>query len=116
MSEKATKHSANFSEEVLGFFADHDIREHLFWTQDLKFFILCNDLFHWGCSDLEPLTEETMPELARACKDAGDDGPLLYCARRRGMRPQAPMYKHFNRENQSLFDAAGPERDRDEPW
>jgi hypothetical protein len=105
----------DFTNRVLAFFAENDIREYLFWTQDLHFFILCNDLFCWGCSDLEPLAEESLLDLARACADAGDDGPLLYCARRRGMRPQIAMYEHFEERNWPLFDSAGPEREKVQP-
>lgn len=104
------KKPQDFTTEVLKFFADNDIREYLFWTQDLRFFVLCNDLFHWGSSDMEPLTKENLPELVRACQEAGDDGPLLFCARRRGMRPQAAMYQHLDEKNWPLFDTAGPDR------
>lgn len=104
------KKPQEFMAEVLKIFADHDIREYLFWTQDLRFFVTCNDLFHWGSSDLEPLTAESLPDLVRACEEAEDDGPLLYCARRRYMRPQAAMYRHLAEKHWPLFDAAGPER------
>lgn len=92
--------------------AEHDIASSLFWSDKLEMFINCNDLFFWGCADLEPITESTFPELKQALDDAGDgDGPYLYCARRRKMRPQGATYTWFDKKNIKLFNACGPERE-----
>ena len=86
----------------------------------------CNDLFFWGCSDLEVVTPETLPFLEKAikdCKDIDDNndpkvlgadpeliGMDLYCCRQRGMRPQGACYpKH--KEYWPLIDACGEERE-----
>jgi hypothetical protein len=36
---------------------------------------------------------------------------LLWCCRKRAMRPQAAYYKYYPESEWALFDAAGPERD-----
>lgn len=84
----------------------------LYWNKDLEFWIVCSDLFAWALADLEKVTPEDFPEFKKALEDAGgDDGPLLYCCRKRGMRPQGAFYNHFDKENWPLFDACGPERE-----
>jgi len=37
---------------------------------------------------------------------------LLYCARKRKMRPQGAMYEYLNKENWPLFDECGPVREK----
>lgn len=109
----------NVQEHVLPFFstiAKHDLFSEAYWHQDFKFLgIICNDVFAWGCGDLEEVASiDDVNQLDRACEEAGEiDGPILYCARRRGMRPQGAMYKGFQKENWILFDACGPEREID---
>ena len=100
------------NEQLLKLIAERDCYGVLFWNSDLEFFINCNDFFAWGCADAEPVqTPEDVGALERAFQDAGDDGPLLYCARRRGMRPQGAYYDHIEKEHWPLFDACGPERE-----
>lgn len=92
--------------------AKHDIRDSLMWNSDLEFAIDCSDVFAWACADAEDITsDQDIDALAQAVQDAGDDGPLLYCARRRHMRPQGAMYDHLKPANWSHFDACGPVRE-----
>lgn len=141
---------------ILSVFSDGDAMDDLWWQVDdgeVRFFVNCNDFFYWACSDLEPIeTYVDVVALRQAMTDAKatKDGegnikgswwwPLLYCARRRGMRPQTPYFRGHMQENvnnklrggtypdvfsmtypyeidglssdaRALFDAAGPERD-----
>lgn len=92
--------------------AEHEVNDQIWWTEDLEFFVNCSDLFYWACSDVEPVeTDSDIDLLIKACKDAGLDGPLLYCARKRGVRPQGAYYKHFSPEARPLFDQCGAYRE-----
>lgn len=78
--------------------------------------INCNDVFFWGSADAEDLSPETLGDLDAAIADChGDEesGALLYCARRRGMRPQGAMYKYIPKNLWAFFDACGPYRETD---
>lgn len=90
----------------------------------LATYVNCNDFFAWGCSDSEPVASEADIDLLQQsiddCKGDGTgdndflnvlDAALLYCARRRQMRPQGAFYKHLQKDNHKLFDACGPERE-----
>ena len=111
---------AAFLWRVLEQFA-FDYCDELFWRVDdghLSIHVTCSDQFFWGAADCEPITPESLPELIQARRDAeaaagdaGYDWPLLYCARRRGMRPQGAVYKHLEPALHPLFDACGPERE-----
>lgn len=93
-----------------------DLTSTLWWRYEtdlnspLQFYIDCSDVFFWGTSDLEPITPETLSQFEQALDDAGEDGPTLYCARRRQMRPQGATYRHIDSKHWPLFDACGPER------
>lgn len=102
---------ADFVFELLQITAKHDAHSEVFWTEDLKFSIICNDFFWWGCSDAEEITYE---DLALLDECLGKDfvwGPLLYCAKRRGMRPQGAFYGDIPDKLKPEFDACGPERE-----
>ena len=107
-------------------------QEDLFWRIDgvyapVTCFINCSDLFVWGCADLEPVTPENIDDLVRAIDDvrAADivdqgpgadphafEGPALFVARVRKMRPQRPCFKDWEKRPAicALFNACGPER------
>ena len=78
--------------------------------------INCNDQFAWAYADCEPVTDLDL--LEQCYKDCigliGEigyiDAPLLYIARKRGMRPQGCCYPSDERL-WHLFDATGPERE-----
>ena len=104
---------------VMSLFAFDDC-DWLFWRFTdgrLTIYVNCNDVFAWGCSDVEELTAENLHDAAQAKADVmalGGKGsynwPLLFCARQRKMRPQGAMYKHIDPALWPLFDAAGPPR------
>jgi hypothetical protein len=104
--------------DLLRLVALKDRADCLFWTSDLNFAINCNDIFAWACADCEPVESgKDVLALEQAFNDAGEeDGPILYCCRRRKMRPQGAVYKegnveHIARANWPLFDACGPVRE-----
>lgn len=102
--------------ELLRLASKYDACESLQWTEDLRFFINCNDVFFWACADAEKVTKADVPLLAQCWLLAGAiDGDMLYCARKRKLRPQGAMYKFIDEENWHLFDAVGPERDPKTP-
>ena len=104
--------------DVLRLFAEHDMQDQLFWRVDEKtvsFFVNCNDLFFWACSDAEPITPETLPVLRQAIADCvavdpmqPEEGLTLYACRQRRMRPQGCCYPE--EKFWSLIDTCGPER------
>ena len=100
---------------ILKLFAKYDCFTELMWNTNLDFAIICSDAFWWACADAEPIeSKEDIQNLKLAlqdCGDSGSDGPLLYCARRRKMRPQGAMYKYIHQTNKHLFDKCGPERE-----
>lgn len=78
---------------------------------DLSVFVLCNDMFYWGCADCEKITQENYQLLEKSFEDiSGDYGALLFVARLRKMRPQGAYYKYIDKERRKYFDECGPER------
>ena len=106
---------------LLKFVSEHDIHRELWWRCDdeyapITFFLNCNDMFYWGCSDCEELTVGDLGALEQAIKDADAICPIegwgtaVFIARKRGMRPQKPAYPK-DVKMWPLFDLCGPERD-----
>ena len=95
------------------FIAEWDIYNELYWQEDLTCFIQCNDQFYWGCSDLEELEAADLPLLEECLKIDDCEGPLLYCAKKRKMRPQGAAYQYISKKNWKHFDDCGPPRDSD---
>lgn len=122
-------------------YAHGDFAEEIWWRTDtiyspVTFFMQCNDLFYWACSDAEVLTPENIDRLDIAIKDVKvamdmdydrlpkdrefdldkwtTDIPkyasILFCARERKMRPQLPYYEYIPKELHELFNACGPGR------
>lgn len=102
--------------ELLRLFEGEDT-DSLWWTCDsegnLRFFVKCSDLFAWGGSDVEEIALDTPDDLhvlREARAEAEHDWPLLWVARKRGMRPQGGYYKYLDEDVWHLFDTCGPER------
>lgn len=101
-----------FVERLLKITATHDFCASISWTEELEFYVNCNDLFFWGCSDLEDIsTDEDLDLLEKSFIDAPIYGAYLYCARRRKMRPQGAIYKSIPEEEVKFFDECGPRRE-----
>lgn len=114
--------------DVLRLQDDYDCYgEPIYWATHGKyapvtFFVMCNDLFWWATADAERLASEDMPDLRRAIHDVRETGAytltldiyntgcMLWCARKRRMRPQRPAYPRHEIVR-ALFDACGPERE-----
>lgn len=101
---------SDFINSVLRLASKYEFHDDLFWTADLRFFVKCNDLFWWATADMEEITPDTLAELEKAYKDHAHYGDVLYCCRRRSMRPQGAFYRDFNESIWDVFDACGPER------
>ena len=98
-------------EVIMSKVAELDETGGVWWNSSLEVFVPCNDFFSWGCSDCEPLLVSDIPELERAVNDSVFDGLLLYCSRKRKMRPQGRAYSFLDEETYHLFDECGPKRD-----
>lgn len=106
--------------KVLTFFGevvdDHDSLWWRVYDDRVVWLVNCNDLFAWGCSDCEEITEENFPMLEQAFKDCCEaigkhsfNYSDLWIARVRKMRPQGAAYPD-DEKLWPLFDACGPER------
>jgi len=97
--------------------AEYDIVDSIHWTEKLEFFISCNDIFMWGCADGEEVESQIDVELLQRalvdCDELGVDymGPILYCARKRKLRPQGAYYSYIDKKLWHLFHECGPERE-----
>lgn len=116
-----------FIRRVLSIVDRFDFHDCILWYceegKPVQFFVGCNDLFWWATADCQVVTPENVDELERAFVDAAaaDDccayGPMLFCARMRGERPQGAAYPINFKDYQprtafwTLLDACGPERD-----
>jgi hypothetical protein len=105
-------------EHIIPFFqavAELDLFGEVMWQPDFSSLsVICSDVFYWGCADCEPVESlEDIELLIKSCKEASFDGAILYCARKRGMRPQGAMYKLLDKNIHHLFDECGPEREID---
>lgn len=108
---------------LLKLVAKYDIISSICWNEDLEFYILCSDSFFWGCSDSEDIcNQEDVDLLEQSIKDHESIltlnkvitygfADLLYCSRKRKLRPQGAMYKSIPKCLWSLFDECGPERE-----
>lgn len=104
--------------DLLRLFAFNDT-DNLWWRDEdgvLTFYVTCGDTFWWATADSEQVTESDLPELRQAKVDmTGMDHdwmwPILWVARKRGMRPMRAFYGNIDGPMRVLLDAAGPERD-----
>lgn len=146
--------------EVLKIFRELDMEDELYWHFHAKpydwqkpeyveyptFAVSCSDSFHWASADGEEIEPEDIPLLKQCIEDLkatgaeawGAEVPLLYAARKRGMRPMRlwlqrlrtgnygkdtrteaqreeweSKYGETHEKMYQLFIAAGPERTRE---
>lgn len=117
-----------FIYDLLRYIAEEELDEEIRWTTDLKFYVICNDMFWWACGDAEDITPENLDDFKKAIEDAKialehaegitqyeylEYGPKLFCARQRGMRPQGAYYKYIPELLWPLFNECGDEREVD---
>ena len=122
-----------FVTEFLRFVGDTDLDLEAVFPRStadggVRLIIGCNDFFYWGTADGEELTPADLPllrqcvdDLKAAEKHSEDHCWLLFCARKRGMRPQRPFFRAYSRKEaayvgdqlsppvRALFDACGPD-------
>jgi hypothetical protein len=101
---------------------DQDVQDQVRWyymdNGDIGCYSECSDFFWWGTADGEEITtREDIELLVKAIEDcrAVDStlwayGPLLYCARKRTMRPQGAAYP-YDKRIWFLFNQAGEQRE-----
>jgi hypothetical protein len=85
---------------------------------DLTLWINCSDIFYWGTSDAEKITNDNIDLLEQTVAEVqeivgqwdADEAFVLWVSRVRGLRPQGAYYKGIDPRLRPLFDVAGPER------
>lgn len=116
-----------FIRRVLSITDEYDDHDCIWWRardgEPVQFIVGCNDVFYWASADGDNLTPDNVDEFARAFADAKAAdaqfyGPMLFCARLRGMRPQGAAYPRGldgapRHALWALLDACGPEREID---
>lgn len=119
-----------FELELLQTLFKYDDQDAIFWNcsgphAPITFFIQCSDVFWWATADLEKITAEDLPLLKNSYEDekelSGESfyGAILFCARKRGLRPQDPYLDRIgNTKIRELFEACGPKRkpEHQEMW
>jgi hypothetical protein len=104
--------SEEFIKRLLVICAEYNITDKISWNPMLDFFVNCKDFFFWGSTYAEEILPENPEAFLQALQDVGSVwGPLLFCARKRNMRPQGASYKYMDNELWPLFDACGLERE-----
>lgn len=87
----------------------------LLWSDNtgtIQPWICVNDIFWWGTADGETIEIEDLEALEAAINQAGRDGPLLWAARKRNLRPQGACMEYFKPETVTLL-LELPEREID---
>lgn len=124
---------SDYTCRVLAVWQRCDLWESLSWRVEdgqAIFGAACSDLFMWGTADVEEITDGDL-DLLESCAAnllaidwvEASYLPELFCARKRGMRPQRPWGRSHDPETRqytvddldprvrALFDACGPVRD-----
>lgn len=66
------------------------------WPEDrITLHVNCNDLFAWGCADVEDITYGEIGELYSMWKKDPILGIYAWCIKKRKQMPQAPIEKMF---------------------
>ncbi len=61
-------------------------------------FVLCNDIFSWGCADAEDLPMNEIPHLYKMWKADEKWGPAKWCCLRRKEKPQYPVAEAMKKD------------------
>lgn len=81
----------------------------------VSFAVECSDTFMWGCADSENITlpDDLASLRAAATEFPDDEWPLLWCCRKRGMRPMPRMTRDWDQAAPFTvaINACGPERE-----
>jgi hypothetical protein len=118
----ASKELPPHTADVLEVFARADIRDGLLWSawndsEVISFSANCSDIFHWGTADAEEILPEDIPLLQACLEDLESVDKAywlaeLFAARKRGMRPQGPVFDRYIKDepHRRFFLDCGPER------
>jgi hypothetical protein len=67
------------------------------WPEDARkvtaLCVNCNDIFAWGCADAENLNYEDLQDLYDHWLKDKRNGSAVWCCKKRGQLPQAPVLK-----------------------
>lgn len=71
------------------------------WPEECRqltgFFVNCNDVFAWACSDSEPMYYKDIQEVFEHWEKDPDYGAQVWCIKRRNMMPQKPVYDYIQK-------------------
>lgn len=62
-------------------------------SKTLELFVICNDVFAWGCADGEDILPDEIPNLFERVEKYGTIGAVHWCCAKRGEKPQPPLEK-----------------------
>lgn len=62
-------------------------------SQTVELFVICNDVFAWGCADGEDILPDEIPNLFERVQKYGLIGAVHWCCVKRGEKPQPPLEK-----------------------
>lgn len=63
--------------------------------KSFAFGVNCNDVFAWGCADIEEFDASELEGLYRESIKDKAYGPIIWCCRHRKQQPQPPLIKRM---------------------
>lgn len=67
--------------------------------ETITLFVVCSDIFAWGCADAEDLPMEKVESLYALCLKYPNWGSAIWCCLQRNEKPQSPVAKKMKEEN-----------------
>ena len=95
-TNKISHYIETLPEQIIDHIIKEKIRIHA--SDEVSMYVLCNDLFFWACADMEDFELSDLDDFNQSLKESPENGDLLWCCRKRKMRPQQPYYKYFSEE------------------
>lgn len=59
--------------------------------ETIVLFVICNDVFAWGCADSEEITCDELPVLYKAVKADPKNAVVKWACKKRNLQPQRPI-------------------------
>jgi hypothetical protein len=66
--------------------------------ETIVLFVICNDVFAWGCADAEDLPLNELENFYKMWEKDKINGPIKWCCLRRNEKPQKPMVDLMKKE------------------
>lgn len=63
------------------------------YPETIVLFVICNDVFAWGCADAEELPLHELVNLYKMWRAEKGWGTTKWCCKRRNQKPQGPVEK-----------------------